>query len=242
LGNAMLIEGKCGEAVDYLAESLQLVRASGDRFAQAGVLAFLAAATLGCCGQPTQARQFAEEALRFAQQTGDRWAMAQALNVLGLVASGEQNYQEARRLLEESVAIYEQLGEAWSLSRVTFNLGKTLLAAGEEQAAQRILRRSLQVAHAAQILPDVLNVMVTLAGGATSTTPVSDSYRWAALAAQHPASPAEARAQAEELCHSLATNLAPHTVQTLRDSVQASTFDDMVMELLTQVTETDSSQ
>jgi len=241
LGNAMLIQGKFGEAVDYLTQSLQLVRAFGDRFTQASVLAFLSAAALGC-GQPTEARQAAEEALLFAQQTGDRWAMAQALNVLGLVASGEQNYQEARRLLEESVAIYEQLGEAWSLSRVTFNLGKTLLAVGEEQAARCMLLRSLQVAHAAQILPDVLNVMVTLAGGATSTTSINGRYRWAALVAHHPASPTEARAQATELCRLLETSLAPHALQTLRDPVQASTFDDMVMELLTQVTETDSSQ
>ena len=231
LGNAMLIESKFGEAVAYLTQFLQLVRALEDRFTQAGVLSFLSAVTLGC-GLPTQARQAAEEVLLLAQQTGDRWALAQGLNVLGLVAHGEQNYQEACRFLEESVTIYEQLGEAWSLSRVTFNLGKTLLVVGEEQAALRMLLRSLQVAHAAQILPDVLNVMVTLAGGATSTTPINGRYRWAALVAQHPASPAEARSQAEELCRSLATSLAPSFLQTLRDPHQASTLDDIVMALL----------
>lgn len=145
LGNAMLIEGKFGVAVDYLTQSAQGIQTLDDRYSQAIVLAFLSAATLGC-GQLTQARQIAEEALRFTQQTGDRWAKAQALNVLGLVAHGEQNYQDARRLLEESAAIYEELGDTWSLSRVTFNLGKTLLAAGERAAAQRVLHHSLQVA------------------------------------------------------------------------------------------------
>lgn len=241
LGNAMLTEGKFGEAVDYLTQSLQGVRALGDRFSQTIVLAFLSAATLGC-RQPTQARQIAEEALQFAQQTGDYWTSAQALNVLGLVANGEQNYQEASQLLEESAAIYEQLGEAWSLSRVTFNWGKTLLAAGEREAAQRVLRRSLQIAHAAQILPDVLNVLITLAGEATRITPNSDSYRWARLVVQHPASPAETHTQAEELCRSLETSLSLLALQTARASLQASTLDDVVMALLMQVTKPVSSQ
>ena len=241
LGNAKLTQNEFGESMDYLTQCLQHVRALGERFAQASALAFLAAATLGG-GQPTEARQIAEEALLFARQTGDRWLIAQGLNVLGLVAHGEQNYHDARRLLEESAAICEQLGEAWSLSRVTFNLGKTLLSAGEEQAARRVLRHSLQVAHAAQFLPDVLNVLITLVGEATSTTPNSDRYRWAVLVAQHPASPAEARAQAEGLCRTLELSLAPQTLQTLRDPLQANTLDEIVTELLTQVTETDSSQ
>ena len=41
----------------------------------------------------------------------------------------------------------------------------------------------------------------TGASRATGITSGSDSYRWAALVARHPASPAEARIQAEELCY-----------------------------------------
>jgi tetratricopeptide (TPR) repeat protein len=241
LGNAKLIQNEYGESVAYFAQGFQLVRALGDRFAQASALGFLAAATLGY-GQPTEARQIAEEALRFAQQTGDRWITAQALHVLGLVGHGEQNYQAARRLLEESAAICEQLEEAWSLSRVTFNLGKTLLAASEGQAAQQMFRRSLQVAYAAQLLPDVLNVLITLVGEATSTTPTRDSYRWALLVAQHPASTTKARSQAEGLCRALQPSLSPPILQSPGDPLQASTLDEMVVAFLGPITGSDLSQ
>ncbi len=238
LGNAKLIQNEYGEALAYFTQSYQHVRTVGDRFEQASVLAFLAAATLGN-GQPTQARQIAGEALLSARQTDDRWLIAQALNVLGLVAHSERNYPEARRLLEESAAICEQLGEAWSLSRVTLNLGKTLLAVGENKAARQMLLRSLQVAHAALLLPDVLNVLITLAGTATSATQNSDRYRYAWLVAHHPASTAEARGEAEALCRTLEATLA---LQTLHNPLAAGTFDEMVTVVLAQGVETDSSQ
>lgn len=92
----------------------------------------------------SQAQQRVEEALALIQTLPDHELMAEAHNLLGLVAKGEQDYDQAlgysRQALAEFRAVADEAGAANALS----NLGRTEDEAGLKDQAALDLQAALQ--------------------------------------------------------------------------------------------------
>jgi predicted ATPase len=126
--------GPFWEARGYLAEGLVRIREAlagdpdgpvglQDRALNAGVvLAFKQ-------GDPATARELAERMAALADESEDEEILANSLNVMGIVLTGEGQFDEARRVLKLSVGINERRGNDARAQSGLHNLG--LISLGE---------------------------------------------------------------------------------------------------------------
>jgi tetratricopeptide (TPR) repeat protein len=109
-------------------------------------------------GDPAEARLCLQESLALARSLGERHSTAYALELLGEVASME-NEVEARSLLTESLALYRELGDTLGIVSDEYLLGRLDLlyqryakASGHFQTYLRICQDWLVVPRIAQSL------------------------------------------------------------------------------------------
>jgi predicted ATPase len=113
-------------------------------------------------GDLDAARGLAKEAAAGYRAAGHVRGLANALNMLGIVASGERKHREARALYEESKSMREELGDEVGLQSSLHNLGLLALEQGDHDEARRQLeaalalgRKNNQEGHVANSLCDL---------------------------------------------------------------------------------------
>ena len=138
-------QGARDRAATYLAQSLTLFRALGDRYGEAAALT-MAGAVAWERGEYDDARIQGDAALAFARQLGDPAAIALALHHRGDAAYKLGDLQDAQDLYSESLAIRRTLGDRAGMSEMLNNLGGLLADTGSHEEAAAMLAESLALA------------------------------------------------------------------------------------------------
>jgi predicted ATPase/class 3 adenylate cyclase len=140
-----MAQGRAGEAVPLLEQSLATFTAVGD--AQSAVFArcelSLAHMTLG---ELDEAEQAAADALVGARRLRDPRALSAALNTMGGIAVERDDYERARDLYAESLAVRRTLDDPLLVVNSANNLGLAAFRQGDHGAAVAALDECLELA------------------------------------------------------------------------------------------------
>ena len=108
-------------------------------------------------------RAYASEALRLARTLGPagRVGQANALELLGELATETGDYSSAPPLFEQALAIYQELGDRNEIAAMRMQLGWAAMRAGDDALAERHLNASLELARG---LDDAIFLGLVLSG------------------------------------------------------------------------------
>ncbi len=105
------------------------------------------AATLGrAVGDFDSTRPLAEESLALFRQLGDKYGIAEALGTAGLIALGQERYEEGLGFLEESADLFLELGRKRAAGAILGFAATAPLAQGDLTRARRLAERALSLA------------------------------------------------------------------------------------------------
>ena len=138
-------QGAMDQAVTYMAQSLALFRALGDRHGEVEALT-RAGAVSWERGEYAAARLQGDVALVSARQLGDPASIALALHHRGDAAYKLGELQVAQDFYSESLAIRRTLGDRVGMSEMLNNLGGLLADSGSYEAAVAMFAESLTLA------------------------------------------------------------------------------------------------
>jgi ATP/maltotriose-dependent transcriptional regulator MalT len=92
------------------------------------------------------ARTMAEESLRLFRQLGDEEGVAYVSGTVGIVALGQERYEEGLALLEEAVDLNLKIGEKWAASLLLGLTAPVPLVQGDPARARRLSQKALSLA------------------------------------------------------------------------------------------------
>ena len=99
-------------------------------------------------GEAARALELAGRALALAEAASDRRALAQAHNILGILASSQNDPQQARYHLERSLELAEALGEPGAQAAALNNLALALREQDDFERAVRLTEKALAMSAA----------------------------------------------------------------------------------------------
>ncbi|HEX2988103.1 MAG TPA: tetratricopeptide repeat protein, partial [Chloroflexota bacterium] len=113
-------------------------------------------------GDLPAARSLAEEALKLAKETDEREGEADALAILGGIASDLWYIKEACALYEESLAKWKELGDKAGIARTLMALGWATAKGGDRRRARSLYEESLamwrELGDRAMVAWDIFNL------------------------------------------------------------------------------------
>jgi len=149
-GGLATIQGRFGQAMGLLTQSLQLFREQDEPRGLITSLYFLGYIAMEQ-SKYAEARALGEEALALSRAMDDPGASASSLWILGSVRFFQGDYEHSCSLLEESVALSRAAGDTWSITHGLFLLGMVLLFGKEEPGrAGLLIEESLILAREAK--------------------------------------------------------------------------------------------
>jgi len=104
-----------------------------------------------------------EESLSLFRRLEDERGIAYALGTVGLVALGQERYEEGIALLEESAALHLQSGEKWGAGGLWSFAATASLALGDRTRARGLAERALSLAREVGAADSVYIALHTLA-------------------------------------------------------------------------------
>jgi predicted ATPase len=132
--------GDQGASIAFLEQSLDLARASGDRWTLTMALFSLGLRFAG--DDPERARRLGEESLALARKIGDPWLIAHPL-VFGREVHGQGNGELPRNLTVESLALMRQAGDKWSIAMRLLVLATGAASEGDYPHARTLCQEGL---------------------------------------------------------------------------------------------------
>jgi tetratricopeptide (TPR) repeat protein len=117
-------------------------------------------------GDPATARELTERLTAVADESEDEDILAEALNLMGIVLTGEGRFDEARRALERGLALNERRGNDARKQSCLHNLGLISLGEREYDRAVEELTAALQLSrgHERPASNDVIDRAFALIG------------------------------------------------------------------------------
>ena len=109
------------------------------------------------------ARSMSEESLALFRRLKDEQGIAYALGTAGLVALGQERYEEGIALLEESADLHLQTGERWGAGGLWSFAATASLALGDPARARNLAQRALSLAREVGATDSVYIALHTLA-------------------------------------------------------------------------------
>ncbi|AGP41195.1 CHAT domain-containing protein [Sorangium cellulosum] len=188
LGDALLQQGKYGEARSAYEASLEVSKALNDVRSQAVTLGQLGVLAMHEQDYP-EAKQRHREAIVFFGNLQEPGAEAVAWHQLGHIFRWEMNWGEAERCLRQSLKLSEEAGDAGRTAATCTELGTVAYLAGHAEEAELWYRKALKTF---QALKDATSQSVLLNN-------LAELIQHEARAGRYPTSRlAEARALAEQ--------------------------------------------
>jgi predicted ATPase/class 3 adenylate cyclase len=156
------LTGRFWELHGHLAEGLRRIVEALDRDPQAAAEirapALTCAAMMACKqGDYATARDITEQLGRLHEETHDERGSADVLNLLGVIALGDESHGEARDLLERAKSIRERVGDEVGLQQATHNLGLLALNQADYGHARPALEEALAIAEKHEWDPYIAN-------------------------------------------------------------------------------------
>jgi len=142
LSRLALQRGDYTEARQYLEQSLQLARATGDQRGLATTLHLLGN-THFRQGDHVQSEALFQESLALRRAIGDQHDTGLSLNALGSVAARQGDLAAAQAWYNESLALFRSLGDKQHIGLVIGNMGKIVMRLGDYSSARALYEESL---------------------------------------------------------------------------------------------------
>jgi predicted ATPase len=221
LGDSACSAGDYASAGEYFYESLAISRRLGDRWNEAILLNNLAT-VYQALGQYDLEQAAFEESLAICREIGDRDGEAIALNGLGEMAVYLGKYREAVAYSQAALRIGREIEEDWTIQVCLSNLGQACCGLGDHPAARAHLREALALAHATDSWNQVGRTAIHLARLDQLQGRPHQAVQLLQAALAHPATEAEARAEAERWLSELGVcELVKRDESRLEEAVQA---------------------
>ena len=170
LGMTMLQQGQPEVALSLELESIDLLRAAGDKSGLTLVLGAVVHTMMtldpsevhGFRGDYKEFRALLEESTRLSRELEDKWSLALNLRNLGWLAMREGDYEEARPLMEESLALQWEMGSKHEAAATLSDLGQLAQLDGDLEKALELYERSLDVFRECAAPYDMVMSMVSI--------------------------------------------------------------------------------
>lgn len=130
-----------------------------------------------------------------------------ALNHLGMLAAAQQDHRTAIALFCETLQLLHKTGTCWEVARTQISLATAFQAIGDLKEAEHTYRDAFTAAHAAQVIPDVLQAVGGLASIQSPRGDAAVAYLLALFVGQHPITRAETKRQNQELANNVLDDL-----------------------------------
>ena len=135
--------GELVQAEAILQESYSIARAEGDVYVICRSLNRLARVIIDLYHDLDLAQGYVEESYRLAREAGLRSQQAQASEILGLIATERNNYEEARSHFKESVSVYQEIGATFNVILEKSNLAHLERKLGNHKEALEYYRETI---------------------------------------------------------------------------------------------------
>lgn len=132
-------------AAEKFEESMAVLRASGDRWAQAALLLGHALYSQNVLPDLGRAVGLLRESLELFRVLGDRWGMEVCYNSLALQMYGLGEYEQVKLLTLEGLALSQALSDRWQVAEGLLNLGQADTALGNYERAKEDYQTSLAI-------------------------------------------------------------------------------------------------
>ncbi len=136
--------GERSEAEAALQESYSIAHAEADVYLMCRSLNRLAHVIIDLYQDLDLAQGYAEESIRLAGDAGLRSQEAQAIEILGLIATRRRQYEQARHHLEESRRIYDEIGASFNATLEQANLAHLERQLGQYEPALTHYRETIR--------------------------------------------------------------------------------------------------
>jgi predicted ATPase/DNA-binding CsgD family transcriptional regulator len=148
-------------AESWAEEGLELCRAAGDDFWQAGALNLLSEIALHT-GRSEEAESFAAAALAGAQATGDGWNEGYALGTRAAIAAQRGALREAHQLAKASIAVMRRIDQQWGVARTLLGLGDLARLRGDPSEARSMYVDALVIIREVDARPEIARCLAGL--------------------------------------------------------------------------------
>jgi len=160
-------------------------------------------------GHYDRAWQYYQAGYNLKEALNDPEGMAAALIQQGTIARLKQSFPEAEYLYQRSLIIYQEINDQGGLARVLNGLGCTAAAQGDYLVARQHFQQALQIATDIGFVPLVLSLLTDIGNLLLESGQVELGLELLALAAHHPASEHETKAQARQILHNRQATVSP---------------------------------
>jgi DNA-binding CsgD family transcriptional regulator/tetratricopeptide (TPR) repeat protein len=151
------------QARRFSQESIDLLRAVGDRQGLANALHLLATVESGPDKDYTAGNAFLEESQRLFLEVGDEMGAVTVGVTLGTRAFFQGEFERAATLYEESLAVFRARGESWYTAMALHYLSWVTYCRGEYAAARRLSEESIALIRPMGHTVFTVEVLVVLA-------------------------------------------------------------------------------
>lgn len=231
MGVVAHIQGDFEKAYQLLSEGLQRAQDLGDPRLIAFVVGHLGN-TAQALGRIAEVQDLLHEGLRIASDIGDRMDAGLVLEQLAGAAQKSGDTLEASRLFKLSIDHFREVGDPWFLSHALNSQGYFALAVDDEVLASYSFREAAEVALVATASPNVLNALSGLVILAARQGNSETALHWAIHILPNPAITQEARAQLEQLCANLETQLTPRQLAAAQMQATPKSLEILAREVL----------
>ena len=126
-----------------LHESYSIARAEGDVYVICRALNRLARVIIDLYHDLKLAQGYVEESVHLAREAGLRSQQAQASEILGLIATERNNFEEARSRFRDSLSAYQEIGATFNVTLEMSNLAHLERNLGNNKEALEYYRETI---------------------------------------------------------------------------------------------------
>ena len=227
LGNVAHERGEYESSYRLLSEALERSQLIGDPRLIGYMSAYLGRAALKL-KRTAEIEGILREGARIARESGDRFCYGLILEQLALAAHANGDFISAERLFEASANLFGKMEDAWYLSRVLTSWGDLKLSLGELSSAAERFRQAIRTSLEAQTFPVALNALLGLARVYALEGKVDFALEIAIRIIDHPASPQDARASANQLYRDLESQFTADEVEATYQRAHSKTLEEFV--------------
>ncbi len=220
LGQVTTAMGDYEQAKACYQECLPKLREKGDRRMTASTLSSLGHVHY-LLAEYDEAQGAFEGSLAVCQATENEHEMGFVYGNLGNVSRALGDYEAARRYYQQSVDVLERRGENWGLCLNLKRQGILYTEMGEIEAAWASFRRAMQLAILQELPPEMLEILLGVAGLASRQGDKERAVELASLALAHTATAMDARENAMQLLGQVEDELSQEAFDAARERGRA---------------------
>jgi tetratricopeptide (TPR) repeat protein len=225
LGNVAYERGEYEYSYRLLREALERSQAIGDPRLIGFISAYLGRSALKL-ERTMDVEGILWEAAQITQESGDRFGNGLILEQLALVEQANRNFTSSEKLFEASVNLFQEIGDTWYLSRALTSWGDFRQSLGDVINASEHYKQAIRLSLDAQAFLIAMNAFVGLAEVYAQENKVELALEIALGVMHHPASPQDAKADANNIVHNMKSRLCSDEVEAIYHRVEIQTLEE----------------